>query len=182
MRQYCVFIMLVFTTVSGYAQDTLSFDTCRVEKQHTIRGIVADMLTKTPQRDVQISLNTGHSVTTPWDGTFVIDDSLFSSATITRSGYLVRRMNREEFSDTIFLLPSERLLGEVEVWGRKPDREGLNRQISSLDAILIANGQNLSFSPLGLVFYLLNKSGLLPDSESKARRKKEKLKAILDNY
>jgi len=183
MKSYGIFLMLVLAAVDVAAQDTLGCNACHAgQRQTAVRGIVADMLTKIPRRDVRISLNTGHSVTTPWNGTFVIDDTLFSSATVTCSGYLTRKMNREEFADTVFLLPADKLLGEVVVWGRQPDRKGLNTVISSLDAQLITAGQNLTFQPLGLLFYILDKSGILPDTGAKARRKREKQKAIMDNY
>lgn len=145
------------------------------------KGIVADIITKTPQRDVQVILNTNKTVTTAWDGTFSTNDTTFSSATVVGRGYLARNIRREEFADTIFLIPTKGLLNEVVVTGRKHNTITFN-PINNLDAQLMAAGQNLSFNPLGLLFYVIDKLGVIPDKESKSRRKKEKRKAIINNY
>lgn len=172
-------LLIAFTTGAFAQQQSTAQD---FSANHCVKGIVADMLTRIPQREVMIYLNTNKTVTTPWDGTFCIDDSLFTSATIVRSGYVTRKMNREEFGDTIFLIPTEGLLNEVVVVGRRPDRSGLFSKINSVDAALIRNGQQQGFNPLGLLAYIVDKLGVLPEKGAKARRKKEKQKAIIDNY
>lgn len=174
-------VLLTMCMAESAAQQQAANDSATVKDNRRMSGIVADLLTRIPQRDVQIHLNTNKTVTTPWDGSYSISDTTFTSATVVKSGYLARNMNREEFSDTIFLLPTERLLGEVVVIGHNRS-SGMSLSLNSVDAALIAAGQNQSFNPLGLLAYIAGKLGIIPDLKAKARRKKEKMKAIIDNY
>lgn len=174
-------VLLTMCMAESAAQQQAANDSATVKDNRRMSGIVADLLTRIPQRDVQIHLNTNKTVTTPWDGSYSISDTTFTSATVVKSGYLARNMNREEFSDTIFLLPTERLLGEVVVIGHKRN-SGMSLSLNSVDAALIAAGQNLSFNPLGLLAFIVDKLGIIPERKTKAERKREKRKAILENY
>lgn len=169
-------VLLTMCMAESAAQQQAANDSATVKDNRGMSGIVADLLTRIPQRDVQIHLNTNKTVTTPWDGSYSISDTTFTSATVIKSGYLARNMNREEFSDTIFLLPTERLLGEVVVIGH--NRSGMSFSLNSIDAALIEGGQNMNINLLGLLSYVVDKLGI----KAKARRKKEKMKAIIDNY
>lgn len=175
-------VLLTVCMAESAAQQQAANDSATVKDNRIMSGIVADLLTRIPQRDVQIHLNTNKTVTTPWDGTYSISDSAFTSATVVKSGYLTRKMNREEFSDTIFLLPTEKLLGEVVVIGHKRNLNDIFTPMNSTDAALIAAGQNLSFNPLGLLVFIVDKLGIIPERKTKAERKREKRKAILENY
>lgn len=170
-------VLLTMCMAESTAQQQAANDSATVKDNRRMSGIVADLLTRIPQRDVQIHLNTNKTVTTPWDGSYSISDTTFTSATVVKSGYLARNMNREEFSDTIFLLPTERLLGEVVVIGHNRS-SGMSLSLNSVDAALIEGGQNMNINLLGLLSYVVDKLGI----KAKARRKKEKMKAIIDNY
>lgn len=142
-----------------------------------VKSVVVDIETRTPIRDVTISMNTNNGVKTNWDGTFCIDKD-FSSATFTRSGYLSRVMNKEEIKDTVFLLPNGRTLAEVVVYGKKPKKKFDYSGMTSTDRKLLANqGMATGFNILGFIPLAIN---ALKDSHKMS--KKEKFKQQLDNY
>lgn len=142
-----------------------------------VSGIVVDIETGTPIKDVTVSMNTNNGVKTKWDGSFSIDED-FSSATFTRSGYLSRSMNKEEIKDTVFLLPNGRSLAEVVVYAKKPVNKFNYSGMTGLDRKLIANqGMAKGFNPLGFVLLAID---ALKDKHKMT--KNEKLKQQLDNY
>jgi len=142
-----------------------------------VGGVVVDMETRVPIRDVTISMNTNRGVRTAWDGSFSIDGE-FSSATFTRSGYLSRNMKREEIGDTVFLLPNGRTLAEVVVYAKKPGKKFNYSGMTATDRKLIAN-QDMAkgFNLLGFIGLAAN---ALRDKHKMT--KKQKLKQQLDNY
>lgn len=87
--------------------------------QHRI--IVVDMETNVPIRNVIVQYYNGKTDTTIWDGSFVLDsivaDTCHGDITLRRSGYMMRKLNYEELTDTIDLLPSFNALTEVVVYG-----------------------------------------------------------------
>ena len=142
-----------------------------------ISGIVVDIETRIPVKDVTINMNTNKGVRTKWDGSFHITDD-FSSATFTRSGYLSRNMRRGEIRDTVFLLPNGRSLAEVVVYAKKPGPKFNYSGMTATDRKLIANQEMAKgFNPLGFIPLAIS---ALKDKHKMS--KKEKLKQQLDNY
>lgn len=174
--------LLLMCITASAAQQPAANDSAAIKSDSVMRGIVIDLLTKRPQQDVRIQLNTGTIVTTPWDGSFCIADSSFTAATVTKSGYQTRNISRKELSDTVYIVSTNMLLDEVVVTGRKRKLNGIFTPINPTDAALMKAGRNMEFNPLGLISLIAGKLGILPDTEAKARRKKEKKKAIIDNY
>ncbi len=142
-----------------------------------ISGVVVDIETRRPIRDVMINMNNNRGVKTSWNGSFSINDD-FSSATFTRPGYLSRNMNREEIKDTVFLLPNGRTLAEVVVYAKKPGPKFNYSGMTATDRKLLANqGMAKGFNILGFIPLAIN---ALKDKHKMS--KKEKLKQQLDNY
>lgn len=174
-------LLLICITASATQQPAAN-DSAATKCDSVVKGIVIDLLTKKPQQDVKIQLNTGKTVTTPWDGSFCIADSSFTDATVEKNGYQIRNISRRELSDTIYIVSTNMLLDEVVVTGHKRKLNSIFTPINSTDAALMKAGRNMGFNPLGLIALIVSKLGILPDTEAKARRKKEKMKAIIDNY
>lgn len=155
----------------------LCFFLC-LEIMAQVRGVVVDIETRVPVRDVTISLNTNKSTVTKWDGSFLIDND-FGSATFTRSGYLSRTMNKEEIRDTVFLLPSGRTLAEVVVYAKKPGPKFNYSGMTATDRKLFAN-QGLAQGGFNLLGFAALAIDALKDKHKMT--KKQKLKQQLDNY
>lgn len=162
MRKTCLVSYFIFLLNYAHAQT---------------KGVVVDIETRLPIRNVIISMNTNKGVTTKWDGSFSIGDD-FGSATFTRSGYLSRNMKREEIKDTVFLLPNGRSLAEVVVYAKKPGKKFNYNGMTSTDMKLI-NNQDMAkgFNILGFIPLAIS---ALKDKHKMS--KNEKLKQQLDNY
>lgn len=80
-------------------------------------GVVVNMETGVPVRDVVVITNAGERVKTDYRGQFQLAKS-FRSLTLTHSGYVALSMERAQMTDTIALLPKFNTLEEVVVWGR----------------------------------------------------------------
>ncbi|MDE5987303.1 MAG: hypothetical protein K2H16_08535 [Prevotella sp.] len=148
----------------------------------TMHGVIADQLTRVPQRDVCISLSNGKSVHTSWDGRYTINDTIFTTASITKRGFLTRHLRRDEFTDTLFLLPASRTIAEVTVWGHRRNHAELFTPMSKTDSELAAIGGNLGFNALGLIALIVDKLKLIPDLEKKKRIKEAKKRFVIENY
>ncbi|WP_285822057.1 hypothetical protein [Xylanibacter muris] len=84
----------------------------------TFRGVVIDLESRIPMRDVDVIIDDGlRIVRTDWQGRFSAD-SVKAGLTFRRSGYIIRRVSLESFTDTIGLLPEYNRLSEVVVYGR----------------------------------------------------------------
>ena len=85
-----------------------------------ISGVIADMETHKPIKNVKIYTNNNQTFTTDYQGKFFIPKD-FSSVTITHPSYLKRIMERNELNaDTTFMLGYT--LNEVVIYGKSPYR------------------------------------------------------------
>lgn len=88
----------------------------------TVSGhaIVIDAETNTRIKDAKVVVDGGVAETkTIWDGAFSVNMP-FKQLWISKRGYLTRKMNYEEWTDTITLLNNLMNIDEVVVWGRRP--------------------------------------------------------------
>lgn len=89
-----------------------------VPQTPSYHAVVIDAETHVPMRDVKIVVDSGGRDTlTNWDGTFSVTLP-FRQLTISKRGYLTRKLNCDEVSDTIFLLNNLTNIDEVVVWGK----------------------------------------------------------------
>lgn len=134
-----------------------------------VKGVVVDIETGLPVRNVKIYTNTNKVATTDWSGHFSLPYS-FESVTLSNSNYLQRVMDRSELTDTVALLPMAHMLEGVTIYGRKPN---YNRfKPNNLDLKLAAP------HPAGI--NLLDLFGKL--FKSKKDKQHEKLMEVLKNY
>ena len=95
-------------------------------------GVIVNMETGVPIRDVHIFTNYTKMVTTDYRGRYTLEEP-FTSVTITHGKFLQLSLKREELRDTIALLPSANSIGEVVIWGEMP-RIGVKEKEISEDA------------------------------------------------
>ena len=95
-------------------------------------GVIVNMETGVPIRDVHIFTNYNKMVTTDYRGQYTLEEP-FTSVTITHGKFLQLSLKREELRDTIALLPSANSIGEVVIWGEMP-RIGLKEKEVAEDA------------------------------------------------
>ncbi len=138
------------------------------------RGVVVNMETGVPQCDIIVYTDQGESVVTAWDGSFTLCDS-FAVVSFAHPGFEKHSVSRDELTDTIALLPSQNMLGEVEVWGKRKD---INQNFR-LDKTELQLQQPVQqgFNLLGFLGYLFKK-----DRPSRKERRRQRHQELLDNY
>lgn len=143
------------------------------------RGIVVSADNRLPLRDVAIRWdNNNDIVRSSWDGTFAIPAD-YRRVCFSHPKCETRSLRREEMTDTIYMLPSSRMLSEVIIYGarkRQPDYVGMNATDKKLVAVSTAGGANL----LGVLRLLA--SPLINKIHRNKALKKERKKQILNNY
>lgn len=135
--------------------------------------VIADMDSRLPLADATIVTDHGERLVADYRGVCPRPAS-FRSASISRKGYLQRRMTAAEMQcDTIFLIPLEVTLSGVVITAPRMgfDSRSITKSVAK-DAALMR--PPVGFSPLGLLLTLLPKR----HKESHL----EKLKRVLDNY
>lgn len=137
-------------------------------------GVVADMSSHKPLRDVIIITDRDTRVTTDYRGHFSLCGS-YGGATIMRKGYMKRNMTAAEMRrDTIFLIPDINTLQGVEIVAPSDGRVALKKSIESeMKALPKVPKSGWSFD-----------FGSLFDRSKRRVSKKERArqKQILDNY
>lgn len=148
---------------------------CKMSLYAQLKAVVANMETKVPVRNALIYSIPQNDTLSCWDGTFCLKDS-FERFTISHPHFITRVVNAGEFhnGDTILLIPKEGYIGEVEVWGKRKNKNA-QFQLDKVDAQLLA-ARNKGGNLLGLL-ELIGKA-FTREHESK----KHKLKRILDDY
>lgn len=174
--------MLLASTLYAEARQEVHCDSITQEQGTTIKGEIANQLTHVPLRGACISLSNGKTITTPWDGKYCITDTAFATASITRNGFLTRHLRRDEFTDTLFLLPASRTIAEVTVWGKRGNQANLFTPMTKTDAELAEIGGNMGGNLLGLLLFAAEKLKILPDFGKKRRMWEEKQRMVIDNY
>ena len=134
------------------------------------RCVVVDMETKTPLRDVVVTVSniTVSRITTDYKGEFVMPEDA-DSIIIGHTGYETRHMVRDEITDTISMMRKYMAIREVIVYGKKPEI-GFNLK-SSLDKAVVGVPKpgGVSFDFFSIFTW------------KKKKRTKERIKAI-ENY
>lgn len=135
--------------------------------------VVADMDSRLPLGGATIITDHNERIVADYRG-LCLRPTSFRSASISRKGYLQRRMTAAEMQcDTIFLIPLEVTLSGVVITAPRMsfDSRSIAKNVAK-DAALMH--PPVGFSPLGLLLTLL------PKKHKSSRL--EKLKKVLDNY
>lgn len=175
-------VMLFALPLYAMARQEMLRDSTVQEQTTTLKGVIANQLTHVPQRGVCISMSNGKTITTPWDGKYCISDTAFTTASISKNGFLTRHLRRDEFTDTLFLLPAAHTIAEVTVWGKRGNHANLFTPMSKTDAELAGIGGNMGGNIIGLLILAAEKLKLIPDPGKKRRRWEEKQRMIIENY
>jgi len=140
--------------------------------------IVASLESKTPQRDVQVRIDNGPEIRTPWNGQIEVPDS-FKRIDFCHPKFQRRYVLHDEIhGDTIYLIPVLHAVDEVVVYGqdrRKTMMAGIMRPAIPKEVPLpqvVPAGPNV----LAILGWLFEKT-VAPKIEAKQRRKKA-LKAV----
>jgi len=152
---------------------------CTVQEAASQRsGIVVSAETKLPLRDVAIRWDNSDVVRSAWDGSFAVPEK-YTMVNFCHPKYEMRMLKHEEMTDTVFMLPSARMLSEVIVYGerkRRPDYAG----IAAVDRQLIANTPSGGANLLGLLELVAQP--FINKIQRNKELKKARRKQILDNY
>lgn len=155
MRTTILFLMLFFVIPVAVAQK---------------RGVIINMETGDPVRDVKIYTNTNKTATTDWRGQYYLKD-YFTSVTISHPNYLSLTLNLYEMGDTIELLPRFNTLEEVVVYGRRPMTFDAKRATRDARDYYTPNVGGFSFD----LFSLFRRGGL-------NKKEREKHDEIIRTY
>lgn len=138
----------------------------------TIRAIVVDSETKARLRDAIVTLDGRQKIMTCWDGSFVLKDSA-SLITISKRGYLQRKLNYKELKDTIELINDGKFLDEVVVIGhyRRPSMNF--GQIATQAAAEAPRQSGIGFDMFATVDRIIN---------YKKYKRRKKAKKVLEGY
>lgn len=142
------------------------------------RGIVISADTKLPLRDVAIRWDNKDVTKSAWDGTFEIPSN-FKKVNFWHPKCEGRSLKHEEMTDTIYLLPSSRMLAEVVIYGNRGKKREYTGQ-TSVDKQLIAAQTTGGANLLGVIKLLAQP--VLNKIQRNKMLKKARKKQILDNY
>ena len=103
------------------------------------------------------------------------------SLVFTHVNYESRLLNVDEVRDTVFLVSHEMSMSEVVVFGKGKD-DGLRDRINKMLVLDKTEAQLLGSDPSqgGNLFGLIGK--LLPKHKSRAEKRKQKAREIIENY
>lgn len=134
-------------------------------------AIVTDIETNVPIRDAKVVVDGGvEETTTKWDGTFSVSVP-FKQLTFSKKGYLIRKLNYEERTDTIFLLNNLRNIDEVVVWGKRPT--------ISMDMKHIFSRENIGGTTPSGIDFLESFEHII---HAKKYKRRKKFKKYLEEY
>ena len=110
------------------------------------RCVVADMETHRPLKGVRVKTDTNTTIETDFTGTCILP-ATFKSLTFVSYGHMRRKMNKEELTDTVLLLPT--MLNEVVIYGKAPkpgfDVQEAARQSARIGASMAPGGFGFDF-------------------------------------
>lgn len=157
MYRFLLSILMVFVCHTMYGQT---------------KGVILNMETGIPIKDVQIYTNTNVRTTTNYLGQFRIPYQYqFQSLTITHEKFVPVTFNQDELSDTIYLMPKFNTLSEVVVWGKR--RMTFNSKKIAQDA------RNWYTPSSGVSFDFFS---LFQKKQGLNRKQREKHDEIIKNY
>ena len=143
------------------------------------RMVVCDIETLSPISQVSVRSSAGVEVTDSM-GFFSVPDSC-RSLVFTHINYESRLLNVDEVRDTVFLVSHEMSMREVVVFGKGKD-DGLRDRINKMLVLNKTDAQLLGSDPSqgGNLFGLIGK--LLPKHKTRAEKRKQKAREIIENY
>jgi hypothetical protein len=151
---------------------------CCVVARAQRKLIVASLESKTPQRDVQVRIDNGPEIRTPWNGQIEVPDS-FKRIDFCHPKFQRRYVLHDEIhGDTIYMIPVLHALDEVVVYGQDRRKTMMAGIMSPTTPTEPKMPQVLSTGPnvLAMLGWLFDHT-IGPKIEAK-RRRKQALKVI----
>ena len=151
---------------------------CCVVARAQRKLIVASLESKTPQRDVQVRIDNGPEIRTPWNGQIEVPDS-FKRIDFCHPKFQRRYVLHDEIhGDTIYMIPVLHALDEVVVYGQDRRKTMMAGIMSPTTPTEPKMPQVLSTGPnvLAMLGWLFDHT-IGPKIEAKHRRK-QALKVI----
>lgn len=141
---------------------------------------VADIETRQLLRNVAIRLDTGDTLRTAWDGAALLPDSIdYHDLTLSHPLYRNRNIKRSELADTVFLMATDKLLGEVVIYGQRL-RHDIPMSLDPIDIQLQNIRPTGQVNFLGILYNAATQ--ILRRNRDAKRAKLERRRMILDNY
>lgn len=137
-----------------------------------VRAIVVDAETRARLRDATVTIDETEKIKTSWDGSFVYHGKGTRIA-ISKRGYLQRRLDASELTDTIELINDGRFLDEVVVVGHYRRPSFSFGAITSQAAKDVPRQQGVGFDMNDMLDHIIN---------YKKHQRRKKAKKILMNY
>lgn len=145
------------------------------------RITVADLETRRLLRDVRIGLDSGDTLRTSWRGYAVLPDTAqYHHITLSHPLYFTRSLERSELTDTVYLMSSGKMLGEVVVYGKKM-RQNVHTYTDPIDLQLQNIHPTGEVNFLGLLYDFVLKP-IMEKRRSRQLVKKERRQMILNSY
>lgn len=151
---------------------------CCVVARAQRKLIVASLESKTPQRDVQVRIDNGPEIRTPWNGQIEIPDS-FRRIDFCHPKFQRRYVLHDEIrGDTIYMIPVLHAIDEVVVYGQDRRKTMMAGIMTPTTPIEPQMPQVLSTGPnvLAMLGWLFDHT-IGPKIEAK-RHRKQALKVI----
>lgn len=151
---------------------------CCVVARAQRKLIVASLESKTPQRDVQVRIDNGPEIRTPWNGQIEVPDS-FKRIDFCHPKFQRRYVLYDEIhGDTIYMIPVLHAIDEVVVYGQDRRKTMMAGIMSPTTPVEPQMPQVLSTGPnvLAMLGWLYDHT-IGPKLEAKHRRK-QALKVI----
>jgi hypothetical protein len=145
---------------------------CCVVARAQRKLIVASLESKTPQRDVQVRIDNGPEIRTPWNGQIEVPDS-FKRIDFCHPKFQRRYVLHDEIhGDTIYMIPVLHALDEVVVYGQDRRKTMMAGIMSPTTPTEPKMPQVLSTGPnvLAMLGWLFDHT-IGPKIEAKHRRK-----------
>jgi hypothetical protein len=168
-RLYFIAMMLLFCVVA------------RAQRKF----VIASLESKTPQRDVQVSIDNGPEFRTPWHGQIEVPDS-FKRIDFCHPKFQRRYVLRDEIhGDTIYLIPALNALDEVVIYGERRGDKRMADLMRPATPVEPQMPQVLTTGPnvLAMLGWLYDHT-LGPKIADKQRRKKalKRVRALEQEY
>ncbi|HEY9544046.1 hypothetical protein [Prevotella sp.] len=139
--------------------------------------VIADAITRTPLRDVNIFTADNQAVKTNWRGEFILSSRNFKRITIGHPKYYSRVMEPQDFrQDTIVMIPKAHTLTEVEVIGHR--HGGMLFKQPTKEEMTMAHPQTGGINVLGILAWGVKKLVGKPHKMTQ----KEKTRQAVENY
>lgn len=170
MRTSCLILLLLCAL--GLKAQT-DFKVRREPDRPVRKFVVADMETRVPIRNAVVTTKDGYRDSSNWRGIVRIPTD-FDTIMVSHHGYLAEVIAKKDAKDSTYLIPSDKSLRQITVWGK--DKSGRQMQAfgPGFDRA-IAEGS--AYAPAGIIHFELAKM-----LDGRGRRDAKHLKKVRQKF